>query len=132
MTVIEGDHGACYFHPESDRALDAWNCLIRVQAQLGGNSLIGRQLFPLLTQADFRDVRVSPRMVYIDQSKPELMESFVKKTIIPMVEGVKARALEIGFTNKTSWDKGIRDLHKVAESEDGTFCYTFFKAVGVR
>jgi ubiquinone/menaquinone biosynthesis C-methylase UbiE len=132
ITVIEGDHGSCYFHPESDKALHAWNCLIQVQARLGGNSLIGRQVFPLLKQAGFRDIRVSPRMVYIDQSKPGLMDSFVKKTIIPMVEGAKARALEIGFTNKTSWDKGIRDLHKVAESEDGTFCYTFFKAVGVK
>lgn len=131
-TVIEGDHGACYFHPESDMALRAWDCLIQVQAHLGGNSLIGRQLFPLLTHAGFGDLRVSPRMVYIDQSKPALMDSFVKKTIIPMVEGVKARALEIGCTNKTSWDKGIRDLHKVAESVDGTFCYTFFKGVGVK
>ena len=56
----------------------------------------------------------------------------MKKTIIPMVEGAKARALELGFADKTSWDAGIRDLHKVAESEDGTFCYTFFKAVGVK
>ena len=86
----------------------------------------------MLKQAGFRDTRVSPRMVYIDQSKPGLMDSFVKKTIIPMVEGVRARALEIGFTNESSWDKGMRDLHRVAESEDGTFCYTFFKAVGVK
>ena len=132
LTVIEGDHGTCYFHPESEQAMYAWSCLIQVQAHLGGNSLIGRQLFPLLKQAGFRDIRVSPRMVYIDQSNPELMDSFVKKTIIPMVEGAEARALEIGLTNKTSWDKGIRDLHKVAESEDGTFCYTFFKAVGAK
>ncbi len=132
ITVIEGDHGSCYFHPESDEALRAWNCLIQVQARLGGHSLIGRQLFPLLLQAGFRDIRASPRMVYIDQSKPELMDNFVNKTIIPMVVGVKANALEIGFTDKTSWDKGIRDLHKVAENEHGTFCYTFFKAVGVK
>lgn len=132
ITVIEGDHGSCYFHPESEEALRAWNCLIQVQARLGGNSLIGRQLFPLLLQAEFRDICASPRMVYIDQSKPELMDNFVNKTIIPMVVGVKAHALEMGFMDKTSWDKGIRDLHKVADNEHGTFCYTFFKAVGVK
>jgi SAM-dependent methyltransferase len=132
ITVIEGDHGSCYFYPETDEALRAWNCLIRVQAFLGGNSLIGRQLFPLVTQAGFRDVRVSPRMVYIDASKPELMVSFVEKTIIPMVEGVEERALEMGFMDKTAWDKGIHDLHQVAERDDGTFCYTFFKAVAVK
>lgn len=132
VTTIEGDHGSCYFYPRSDKALHAWNCLIQVQARLGGNSLVGRQAFPLLKQAGFRDIHVSPRMVYIDQSKPELMESFVKKTIIPMVEGVRTQALEIGVTDKASWHMGISDLHKVAESEDGTFCYTFFKAVGIK
>jgi hypothetical protein len=29
-----------------------------------------------------------------------------------------------------SWSAGIRDLYRTAE-EDGTFCYTFFKAVGI-
>lgn len=132
ITVIEGDHGSCYFHPQSDAALLAWNCLIRVQAHLGGNSLIGRQLFPLLKQAGFGDVRVSPRMVYIDQSKPELMDNFVLKTIIPMVAGVSAQALAMELTDERSWETGIRDLYKVAEREDGTFLYTFFKAVGVK
>ncbi len=132
ITVIEGDHGSCYFQPETDEALRAWNCLIQVQAHLRGNSLIGRQVFPLLKQAGFRDIHVSPRMVYVDQSKPELMEGFVKKTIIPMVEGVKEQGLEMGLMDKTSWDKGICDLRRVAESENGTFCYTFFKAVGTK
>jgi SAM-dependent methyltransferase len=132
VTMIEGDHGSCYFHPETQAALHVWNCLVEVQKSLGGNSLIGRQAFPLLKQAGFRDIRVSPRMVYIDQSKPALMESFVGKTIIPMVEGVKARAMETGLTDETSWNRGIRDLYRIAERADGTFCYTFFKAVGVK
>ncbi len=132
VTMIEGDHGSCYFHPETQAALHVWNCLVEVQKSLGGNSLIGRQAFPLLKQTGFRDIRVSPRMVYIDQSKPALMESFVGKTIIPMVEGVKARAMETGLTDETSWNRGIRDLYRIAERADGTFCYTFFKAVGVK
>lgn len=132
MTVIEGDHGSCYFHPETPEALRAWNCLIQVQARLGGNSLIGRQVFPLLKQSGFRHIYVSPRMIYIDQSKPGLMDSFVNKTIIPMVEGVKAQAIEMGLTDESSWEKGIKDLHQIAENEQGTFCYTFFKATGIK
>ncbi len=132
ITAIEGDHGSCYFHPWSDQALHVWNCLIQAQARLGGDSLIGRRLFPLLEQAGFRDVRVSPRMVYIDRSKPELMDGFVKKTIVPMVEGVRAQALERGLTDERSWEKGLRDLRNVAESENGTFCYTFFKGIGTK
>ena len=42
-----------------------WNCLIEVQRRLGANSLIGRELFPLITDAGFARVRVEPKMVYI-------------------------------------------------------------------
>jgi len=132
LTVIEGDHGSCYFHPETDASLRAWNCLIQVQASLGGNSLVGRQIFPLLHHAGFQNVHISPRMVYIDRSKPKLMDAFVNKTIIPMVEGVKKQALEMRLIDELSWQKGIRDLHRIAESDEGTFCYTFFKAVCIR
>ncbi len=132
MTVIEGDHGSCYFHPETEEALRAWNCLIKVQAHLGGNSLIGRQVFPLLKESGFQKIHVSPRMVYVDQSKPDLMDGFVRKTIIPMVEGVREKALEMGLMEKGPWEKGIKDLFKVAESEKGAFCYTFFKATAFK
>ena len=132
LTVIEGDHGSCYFHPETDETLQAWRCLIQVQTYQKGNSLIGRQLFPLLKGAHLHNIQVSPRMVYIDSSKPELMEGFVNKTIVPMVEGVEKQTLELKLMGKTAWDKGIQDLRKIAARPDGTFCYTFFKGVGLK
>jgi ubiquinone/menaquinone biosynthesis C-methylase UbiE len=132
LTVIEGDHGSCYFHPESNEALQAWHCLIWVQAYLKGNSLIGRQLFPLLMGVHLHNINVSPRMVYIDSSKPKLMDSFVNKTIIPMVAGVEKQVLELKLMDKTSWNKGIQDLHKIVSLPGGTFCYTFFKGVGIK
>lgn len=132
FTVIEGDHGSCYFYPESPEALKVWQCLIRVQAHLKANSLIGRQLYLLLNKANLKNISVSPRMVYVDSSKPELVDGFVRKTIIAMVEGVKKQALELKMIDKASLDKGIQDLHKVAESPEGTFCYTFFKGVCIK
>ena len=30
-----------------------------------------------------------------------------------------------------AFDEGIRDLYRTAE-EDGVFCYTFFKATGIK
>jgi len=131
ITVIEGDHGSCYFYPETPESLHVWNCLIKSQELLGGNSLIGRSLYPLLRKAGFRYVSVSPRNLYIDRSKPKLSSGFIEKTIIAMLKGVKDRALELGLTNEAIWEKGIKDLHKTA-GEDGTFCYTFFKGVGVK
>jgi SAM-dependent methyltransferase len=132
ITVIEGDHGSCYFHPQTPESLHAWNCLIQAQARLGGNSLIGRELYPLLVRAGFREVCVSPRMVYADASRPALMESFVGKTITPMVEGARPQALALGLTDAAPFDAGVEHLLALAQNPEGTFCYTFFKALAMR
>ena len=131
ITVIEGDHGSCYFHPESKEAVKAWQCLIKAQQDLGGDPMVGRRLYPLLDAASFADIVVTPRVVYVDNSKPHLVDGFIKKTIIAMVEGVKDQAIKSGLINHGEWEKGIDDLYKSAE-EDGTFFYNFFKAVAVK
>ncbi len=127
LTVIEGDHGSAYFHPDSAEAHRAIQCLVDLQAESGGNANIGRQLYPLLAQAGFADARVSPRMVYVDASRPELVDGFTRKTFTAMVEGVREAALRSGRIDAKMWEKGIRDLYRTAEP-DGVFCYTFFKA----
>jgi SAM-dependent methyltransferase len=131
LTVIEGDHGSAYFHPESAFARRAVQCLVDLQRQAGGDALIGRRLYPLLAAAGVRDVRVSPRMVYVDASRPALVDGFIRKTFTAMVDAAGAEAIRRKMIDAESWSKGIRDLERTAEP-DGTFCYTFFKAVGVK
>jgi len=131
VTVIEGDHGSTYFHPESRLASQTIQCLIDAQARLGGNSLIGRQLYPLLKNAGLREVGVSPRMVYVDSSKPHLVEGFTRNTFIAMVEGVRQQALDWKLMTEDQWDRGIAELYE-SVGEDGVFCYTFFKGTAVR
>ncbi len=129
ITVIEGDHGSAYFYPESDAAHKAIQCQVELQRRAGGNAMIGRELYPLLTEAGFNGVRVSPRMVYVDSSKPQLVDGFTKKTFTAMIEGVREQTINSGLIGQDVFDKGIRDLYRTAET-DGVFCYTFFKAVG--
>jgi ubiquinone/menaquinone biosynthesis C-methylase UbiE len=131
LTVIEGDHGSAYFYPDSAAAKKAIQCLIDLQAQQGGNALIGRQLYPLLCSANFKGVHVSPRMVYADDSLPEMVDGFTKKTFNAMIEGVKEQAINAKMIGENEWNKGIRDLYRTSE-KDGVFCYTFFKAVGTK
>ncbi|UCD50451.1 MAG: methyltransferase domain-containing protein [Phycisphaerales bacterium] len=131
FTAIEGDHGSFYCYPESAAAKLAVRCLVDSQAQLGGNALIGRQLYPLFQAAGFPEVTVSPRMVYVDASKPQWVEGFSKRTFIAMLEGVRNQALSLGLIDEPTWEKGIADLYRATEA-DGTFCYTFFKAVAHR
>lgn len=131
ITVIEGDHGSAYFHPDSSAARRAVRCLIDLQRQAGGDSLIGRRLYPLLTGAGYRDVAVSPRMVYADGSRPALADGFTRKTFTAMVEGVGDQAVGQGLMDAATWAAGIDDLYRTAGA-DGTFCYTFFKATALR
>ena len=129
FTVIEGDHGSTYFHPDSSAARAAIQCQITMQQQDGGNACIGRQLYPLLVEAGFDAVRVSPRMVYVDASRPDLAESFTRRTFTAMIEGIRETAITAGLVEPGYFDAGVRDLHRTTE-RDGVFCYTFFKAVG--
>lgn len=129
ITVIEGDHGSTFFYPDSAAAHRAIQCQVELQRRAGGNATIGRELYPLLHSAGYRSIRVSPRMVYVDSSKPELVEGFTKKTFTAMIEGVRESALAAGIAQPDAFDQGVRDLYRTAQP-DGVFCYTFFKAVG--
>lgn len=129
ITVIEGDHGSSYFYPDSEAAHEAIHCQVELQKRAGGNANIGRVLFPLLNSTGFHSIHVSPRMVYVDSSKPELVEGFIKNTFTAMIEGVRQPSIEAGLIDEAVFDEGIKALYRTTAA-DGVFCYTFFKAVG--
>jgi hypothetical protein len=131
MTVIEGDHGSAYYHPANPAAQAAIQCQVDLQKAAGGNALIGREVYPLMVAAGFDGVRVSPRMVYVDSSRPRLVDGFTKKTFTAMIEGVREPALRAGLSTPAAFDDGIRALYRTAE-DDGVFCYTFFKGTGTK
>ncbi|MEL6611901.1 MAG: methyltransferase domain-containing protein [Bacteroidota bacterium] len=131
VTVIEGDHGSTYFHPDSSAAHAAIRCQVELQRRAGGNANIGRQVYPLMAAAGLADVRVAPRTVYVDASRPAWVEGFIRRTFTAMIEGVRAPSVEAGLLSAETFDEGVRDLYRTAES-DGTFSYTFFKGVGHR
>jgi SAM-dependent methyltransferase len=131
ITVLEGDHGSTYFHPDSAAAHEAIGCQVELQRRAGGNANIGRQVYPLLVDAGFDAVRVRPCMVYVDASRPALVDGFTKKTFTAMIEGVREAAAAARIIEPARFDAGIRDLYRAAEP-DGVFCYTFFKGVATR
>jgi len=131
LMAIEGDHGSTFFYPESEYAYSAINCQIQLQKQSGGNSNIGRELYPLFKSIRLKEISVSPRMVYVDSSKPQLVEGFIKNTFTAMIEGVGKMSVDRGLVDDLTFEKGIKDLYRTAES-DGVFCYTFFKGIGIK
>ena len=128
LTVIEGDHGSAYFYPESDAAHAVIGCQVELQAKAGGDACIGRRLYPLLVQAGFRSPVVSPRMVYVDGSRPLLIDGFTRKTFTAMIRGVREPAVAARLLSAERFDEGIAALERTATAE-GVFCYTFFKGL---
>ena len=131
LTVIEGDHGSTLFHPDDPTARAAIRCQVELQREAGGDPDIGRRLHPLLTASNLRSVQVSPRLVYVDASRPELVQGFIRDTFTAMVAGVRDQAIRTGLADAAAFDAGLRALLRTTEPE-GVFCYTFFKAVGVK
>jgi SAM-dependent methyltransferase len=131
MTVVEGDHGSAYFHPDSVLARKAIQCLVDLQKEAGGDALIGRRLYPLLRQAGFTRVRVSPRVVYADASRPKMVEGFTRNTFTAMVAGIEDTVLRKKMMDPARWHQGLADL-QLAAGPDGVFNYTFFKARAVK
>lgn len=131
ITVIEGDHGSVFFYPEGKAAMEAVGCQIELQKRAGGDACIGRRLYPLLKEAGFSNLYISPRMVYVDAANPALVDGFTKKTFTAMIEGVREEALTAGIISGERFDQGIGELLRTCQP-DGVFCYTFFKATAER
>jgi len=129
VTIIEGDHGSAFFHPESAAAREAIESQVQLQRMSGGNAMIGRQLYPLMVESGFEAVCVSPRFVYVNSSQPALVDGFTRKTFIAMIQGIREDAIARGLIESERFDAGIRDLGRTTEA-DGVFCYTFFKGLG--
>lgn len=131
ITVIEGDHGSAFFHPDDGAARDAIACLVELQRRAGGDPMIGRRLTGLLQQAGFDRVRTTPRCVHADGATPALADAFTRRTFAAMAAAARDAALQARMIEPSRFDAGIAALHRSAE-RDGAFCYTFFKAVAVR
>ncbi|HOW66597.1 MAG TPA: methyltransferase domain-containing protein [Candidatus Paceibacterota bacterium] len=129
ITVIEGDHGSCFWHPETPESVAAWNGLIAAQRNIGHDPNIGRRLAPLLTGAGFALQTCEPAWLYADRLKPALRDGMVDHIIVPMVQSAEERILADHLVPKPVYEKGIADLSRVDQLDEGTFFYTWFKAV---
>lgn len=129
LTVIEGDHGSCFWHPETSESVAAWNGLITAQHRQGHDPNIGRRLTPLLTEAGLDVQSCKPAWLYADRLCPELRDGMVNHIIVPMVQSAEKQILDENLVPKDTYTKGIADLSRVDEIDEGTFFYTWFKAV---
>ncbi|MEL6836607.1 MAG: methyltransferase domain-containing protein [Bacteroidota bacterium] len=131
ITVVEGDHGSTFFHPDNDAARAAVQAQVTLQQKGGGDANIGRRLYPLLQQQDFQQIQVSPRQVYVDDAKPKLVDGFIRNTFTAMIQGIAEDAVAEQIVDGTTMKRGIEALLNTAAG-GGTFSYTFFKAMAYK
>ena len=131
ITVIEGDHGSTFFYPDNENAKRLVQAQVILQEKRGGNANIGRAVFPLLAEAGYKQIEVSPRQIYVDASKKWLVDGFIKNTFTAMIQSMAEEIISEEILTQNQVDKGIAGLLRTAE-KDGVFSYTFFKGVAIR
>ena len=67
-----------------------------------------------------------------DAGKPVLLDGVVNKIIVPMVQTARQQSLDMGMIDQATWDRGIAGLERSGVPPEGTFFYTWFKAVAVK
>ena len=94
-------------HPLSGRAPapGGWECVDRPPA------------LPLLAETGFEGIAVSPRLVYVDSSRPLLVDAFTRKTFTAMIEAVRDDAIAAGLMDAASFDAGIQALHRTTRPD---------------
>jgi hypothetical protein len=70
-----------------------------------------------------------PAWLYADRLDLKLRDGMVDHIIVPMVRSAEKQILEDGLVPKETFRQGIKDLLRVDEIDEGTFFYTWFKAV---
>ena len=130
ITLIEGDHGSTFFHPQNTDAQKLVQAQVNLQEKRGGNANIGRQLYPLLQATGFRQIEVSPRQIYVDYSKGLLVDGFIKNTFTAMIQGMAEDLIQEELVSHSVYETGVKGLLRTAQ-KDGVFSYTFFKGKAV-
>lgn len=132
LTVIEGDHGSCFWHPETPDGRRAWHALIAAQQAHGHDPLIGRRLTPLLTAAGLTVTSCRPAWLWADRLTPALRDGMVNHIIVPMVRSAQTQILSDNLVPPDTFEKGCTEIALSDAAPEGTFFYTWFKAVAER
>jgi len=128
--ALENDIVVTRWDPDCPRFDALWRQFVALQAQLGGDGLIGKKLFRLFRQADFREITLS--------LQPEVhcagQEGFVAwvENILGNVAGAAAKLVEHGLTTEAEIAAACDELRSLLACEDATALFYWNRATGVK
>jgi|GEM_PF-3108345 len=104
--------------------------LVDLQREMGGNALVGKELFPPSSRVrGFETSTSPPGWCTWMRPAPSSWMGLRNRRFPRVVEGVGDDAVRRRMMSRTDREQGIGDLYRTCEP-DGVFCHTFFKAQG--
>lgn len=125
--ITEVFNSTFYYEPASPSLAHYYRVYNEQQIRYGGNPDVGARLGNLLSQAGFRDIRLSRSGFHLDQSQPEELRRFVEFWKVLMKSGA-AGLLESGRITQSEVEAMENDLDRIAADENAVFFYQFVQA----
>lgn len=117
-------------YPECPHFDDVWMRFVELQKLLGGDALIGKKLLPLLTEAGFRNIRLS--------IQPEV-HSTGTPTFVPWIENLigniqsgEKELLKRGLATEDQISNGLEDLRRLMNAKAGSAFFYWNRASGAK
>jgi SAM-dependent methyltransferase len=128
--VQENDTAQQVYDPPVPSFDRVWRQLPVLQAQLGGDALIGRRLFRLMKEAGLTDVRVSMGAESYRAGEPGFFTWVENERAI--IEGCAVEMAARGLASVAEIDTAIAELTALKERDDATSWFYWNRAVGVK
>jgi ubiquinone/menaquinone biosynthesis C-methylase UbiE len=130
VAVMENDVSLVRFDPPCSAFEDVWAAFTELQHRLGGDGLVGRRLFRLLTAAGFDDVRLSVQPEVHWFGSPDWVTWIVN--IIGNVESARRALVDSGLASRAAIDGAVGELSALAHRPDGSATFVWNRATGTR
>jgi SAM-dependent methyltransferase len=130
VAVCENDVTLLRFDPPCQAFDHAWEVFVRFQARLGGDALIGRRLYRLFRVAGFEDVELSLQPEVHWFGSPGYV-AWVHN-IIGNLESARNGMLGAGVISELDLNSSLAELERLKTDRNGSGCFVWNRAVGVR
>ena len=130
VALMENDVTLVRFDPPCPVFDSIWTAFASVQRQLGGDALIGRRLYRLLHQAEFRGIELSVQPEVHWHGSPGWIPWVTN--IIGNVESARAALISRGLCSEPEISTAVDELRSLIGRPDGSSLWIWSRARGMR
>lgn len=128
--IQENNVLACDFDPDCPRFAALWQRFARLQAELGGDALIGKRLFRLLSRAGFDTIRLSIQPEVHHAGQPAF--GLWVENIIGNIRSAQAALISRGHASEDEIDAACDELRDLTRMHDSSAMFYWNRAAASR